>query len=157
MAHVWLSWTVSKGIGLLNKARSTRTRDKTTGPRKIEQCADVSETADNLSIGSVVSWVHIIFQRSLQVWRKVILAILDICGSKRAVLCVSSVFTILLHGAWVRRPVMERLWDVNLASLTLLIYSNKWSIQGSSFYIYTNNRLSTTMTWAQSWVCYVNP
>jgi hypothetical protein len=34
---------------------------------KIEQCADVSETADNLSAGSMVRWVHTIFQRPLQV------------------------------------------------------------------------------------------
>jgi hypothetical protein len=68
VARVPLAWTVSKQMH--NKARSTRTRDKTTGPIRfchvIEQLANVSDAADSLSAGSVVRWVPTIFQRPLK-------------------------------------------------------------------------------------------
>lgn len=68
VARVWPPWTVSKQTH--NKARSTRSRDKSTGPVRfrhvIEQRADVSVAADSLSVGSVVRWVRSIFQQPLK-------------------------------------------------------------------------------------------
>lgn len=109
VARVPLAWTVSRQM--LNKAYSTLARDKTSGPVRfchvIEQFADVSDAADNLSVGSVVRLVPTIFQRphkceerSFSRWK---------ISRRRDVVCLLFVFSVLLRVVQKRWPPLRRL------------------------------------------------